>query len=739
MASLTASFANNVRPLLDTIDRVREVLESADKIELPSIAVVGSQSSGKTSVLERLSGVNLPRGDGMVTRCALVLRMVSHAGEPYAVIKSGRDEQGAKIALADIARSVTELTDRLAKPDDISDETISLTVYNKDVPDLTLIDLPGIVYVDGSGKKTDIDERIKALYMTYLRKPSCVILCALPADADASTQQVKAWASEVDPTGARTLGVVTKIDKADKADASLANRLLGVGKNAWNFQLGAVAMRNRTQAELEQEASPADVDAAEAAYFKSNASLSALTASQKAAHLGAKALADRLTSIQGEAVQSALPGIRKDVAAALASTNARLAALPAACTSDADCAFMFHDIVARLGKVISEVHDADYRSVHKFAVARAAAADAAALDALHMMPRLQELLEAFDARVRGSAPIFCDEYQALVRREMGESKGCALPDKISDVVFRRLVGSMSDAMLAPAMDLLDSVHDYAAGFCNALREEHFKSFPSLDAAVHEAFDAFLAEKRERVARHIAEQIKMESEDYTMNDYFFATLDKVRGWKQRREEASADKNAWLTPWEDDVVGKCCDGLDTPVSSTKKGAQPNTLAPRPADQSDAADNFSKAVLETQIRLYCYRKVVHKRFIDQIACYVRLHFSRALRDELTPHLRRAVLAPASAQVGGAPIPLTTLMAVRCRACARANRARDRDHFTRPQPSSLSGARAAERGAQPPAGEHQAPRGRREGAQARRPARRRAAGRGGRAQEEGCRGPVR
>ena len=59
------------RSLLDAVDRLRDVLDGidGDDFSLPAIAVIGAQSSGKSSILERLSGVDLPRGEGMVTRC----------------------------------------------------------------------------------------------------------------------------------------------------------------------------------------------------------------------------------------------------------------------------------------------------------------------------------------------------------------------------------------------------------------------------------------------------------------------------------------------------------------------------------------------------------------------------------------------------------------------------------------------------------------------------------------------
>lgn len=50
---------------------------------LPSIVAVGDQSSGKSSLLESLSGINLPRGQNIVTRCPLVLRIVCTNNKEY--------------------------------------------------------------------------------------------------------------------------------------------------------------------------------------------------------------------------------------------------------------------------------------------------------------------------------------------------------------------------------------------------------------------------------------------------------------------------------------------------------------------------------------------------------------------------------------------------------------------------------------------------------------------------------
>uniref|UniRef100_A0A674JIP5 Dynamin N-terminal domain-containing protein n=1 Tax=Terrapene triunguis TaxID=2587831 RepID=A0A674JIP5_9SAUR len=56
-------YEEKIRPCIDLIDSLRALGVEKD-LALPAIAVIGDQSSGKSSVLEALSGVALPRGSG---------------------------------------------------------------------------------------------------------------------------------------------------------------------------------------------------------------------------------------------------------------------------------------------------------------------------------------------------------------------------------------------------------------------------------------------------------------------------------------------------------------------------------------------------------------------------------------------------------------------------------------------------------------------------------------------------
>ena len=73
-SALSKQNDKEVRPHLDLVDELRSLGIEQD-LPLPQIAVMGDQSSGKSSVLEALSGVPFPRGTGLVTRCPCQLTM----------------------------------------------------------------------------------------------------------------------------------------------------------------------------------------------------------------------------------------------------------------------------------------------------------------------------------------------------------------------------------------------------------------------------------------------------------------------------------------------------------------------------------------------------------------------------------------------------------------------------------------------------------------------------------------
>jgi GTP-binding protein EngB required for normal cell division len=197
---------------------IRSILQTvgqSNALTLPSIVVIGSQSSGKSSVLEAIVGHEfLPKGSNMVTRRPIELTLVN---TPDAQAEYGEFPAlglGKITDFSHIQRTLTELN--LAVPDSecVSDDPIQLTISSPHVPDLSLIDLPGYIQVVGHDQPVELKQKISDLCDKYIQPPN-VILAISAADVDLANSTALRASRRVDPRGERTIGVVTKMDLVD--------------------------------------------------------------------------------------------------------------------------------------------------------------------------------------------------------------------------------------------------------------------------------------------------------------------------------------------------------------------------------------------------------------------------------------------------------------------------------------------------------------------------------------------
>ena len=135
----------DIVPMLNKLQDTLAVLGGENPLDLPQLVVVGSQSSGKSSVLENIVGRSfLPRGSGIVTRRPLVLMMLHHTAQhEYAEFL----HKGKAVFRTDteIRDEIEADTQRVCGDNRGLDPTpIHLRFYSPNVPNLTLVDLPGI-------------------------------------------------------------------------------------------------------------------------------------------------------------------------------------------------------------------------------------------------------------------------------------------------------------------------------------------------------------------------------------------------------------------------------------------------------------------------------------------------------------------------------------------------------------------------------------------------------------------
>ena len=94
--------------------------------------------------------------------------------------------------------AVEKATERLTENSKgISDGLIHLEVQSKTVPDLTLIDLPGIARVAVEGQSGDVPQMTKELIKKYVRKEETIILAVIPCNVDIATTEALQLAQQV--------------------------------------------------------------------------------------------------------------------------------------------------------------------------------------------------------------------------------------------------------------------------------------------------------------------------------------------------------------------------------------------------------------------------------------------------------------------------------------------------------------------------------------------------------------
>ncbi|KAF5446089.1 hypothetical protein F2P56_031746 [Juglans regia] len=277
---------------------------------LPSVAVVGGQSSGKSSVLESIVGRDfLPRGSGIVTRRPLVLQLhkTEDGSQEYAEFLHLARRKFTDFSL--VRKEIQDETDRITgKTKQISPVPIHLSIYSPNVVNLTLIDLPGLTKVAVEGQPESIVQDIESMVRTYVEKPNCIILAISPANQDIATSDAIKLAREVDPTGDRTFGVLTKLDLMDKG----TNALDVLEGRSYRLQHPWVGIVNRSQADINKNVDMIVARRKEHEYFATSPDYGHLASKMGSEYL-AKLLSKHLESVIRARIPSITSLINKSI------------------------------------------------------------------------------------------------------------------------------------------------------------------------------------------------------------------------------------------------------------------------------------------------------------------------------------------------------------------------------------------------------------------------------------------
>ncbi|EFH64394.1 hypothetical protein ARALYDRAFT_338323 [Arabidopsis lyrata subsp. lyrata] len=585
-APIISSYDDRIRPLLDTVDKLRNLNVMSEGIQLPTIVVVGDQSYGKSSVLESLARISLPRGEGICTRVPLVMRLQqSSSFEPeiwleYELYGKNKVDKTDEEHIAEAIRKATDAIAGSGKG--VSDTPLTLHVMKAGVPNLTMIDLPGIVRIAVDGQPENIYEQISAMIMKYIEPQETIILNVLSAQVDFTTCESIRMSRQVDKTGERTLAVVTKVDLAPEG------LLHKVTANDVSIGLGYVCVRNRIGNETYEEAR-----LQEELLFKKHP-LSMIDDEI----VGIPVLAQKLTQIQATMITRCLPDIVQRINEKMDNSIAELNKLPKVMTSTREALFTFLRIIGSTKEsLIKILVQGDFSEFSDD-------------QCMHSTARLADMLGQFSANLQAHPQNVTDEFLMDEIKVLEECKSIGLPNFIPRSAFIAILSQRIDAIHTKPVEFIKETWDYIEGVLLSVLTKYSENFPQIQSSLKRAGRNLITKIKEQSVSRVIEIIEMEKlTDYTCNpEYMTVYTEKI-----------AAQGSFITAVHSNNSNNCnlnASGFGiVQISHLRK--------------YDA--QLLRQAFDMKVRITSYWIIVVRRIVDSLALYLQFSVKNLVNSQL------------------------------------------------------------------------------------------------------------
>ncbi|XP_036413420.1 interferon-induced GTP-binding protein Mx2-like [Colossoma macropomum] len=494
-----------VRPYIDLIDSLR-LIGIEEDLALPTIAVIGDQSSGKSSVLEALSGVALPRGSGIVTRCPLELKLRKiKGGVQWRAVISYQEEYTEFDDPSLVEGYVAKAQNVLAGDGvGICDDLITLEIMSPDVCDLTLIDLPGIARVPVKGQPDDIGDQIRNLIRTFIEKSETINLVVVPCNVDIATTEALKMAQEVDPEGKRTLAILTKPDLVDRGTEK--NILDVVRNQVIPLSKGYIIVKCRGQKQIDEKISLEQATQVERDFFKRHEYFSCLLNEEKAT---IQCLATKLTQDLVDHIKKSLPLLSEQIKKQLWDLRKELGQCEAGPPLDPQKRRDFFI------NTLMRFND----KINRMACSNVANED-------NLFVQLRSEFKKWKEHLDSTKSSFHEVVQAVVKEYDLKYRGRELPGFSDYNVFEMVVQRLVIELKGPAIDRLRVIRETIQTQFSEVSKECFLNYPFLQCVATNKIDNIQSKQEAKVEQRIMEQFEMEQLVYTQDSIYFKTLNEI---------------------------------------------------------------------------------------------------------------------------------------------------------------------------------------------------------------------
>jgi interferon-induced GTP-binding protein Mx1 len=566
-------------------------------IDLPQLAVMGDTSSGKSSLLSAISGIQFPASDRLTTRCPtqLILSCAdTFSGKARIQRFEGDGETHATTidAIDGIPDVISDLTQKLVdEGQSISDDAIVIEASGPGFPNLTLTDLPGLVRTVSDGEDKSMITKIRRLVNRYLEQSRTIILAVVPANVDMHNTEILQAAEEADPLGDRTISIITKPDLVDQGAEDAVIKLLCNETKA--RKLGYHAVRCRGQKDLKVGISIQDGLQQEQDFFRDTSPWNEVDSSL----LGIEKLRIKLVRLLEQRSRQSMPSIQDEIRRSVKSAQEKVSNMGP----------VLHDPAAKrvyYAKVVSEIQSWVRSSIAGH---------------YHQSPlisdedtRLRAFLRKedlnFNEAILKLKPGKLDKEElGRIMESIASCRGEELPIFPSYNVFTCLVAEQTSQWRECSEKLLRTYKEHTKKVVSKI--VHHQATYSLEFAEYisqhtlELIDSL----NETTEARLEELLEAELRPSTLNHYFMDNLIKLRNEKllgEIRVLAGGQAHVFMANLENAFKGA---GIGD-VTNEEKEAE-----------------------DIHMALCAYTKVAQKRFIDVVVRTLDFHFLQKLWKKL------------------------------------------------------------------------------------------------------------
>ncbi|KAG0017329.1 hypothetical protein BGZ81_010791 [Podila clonocystis] len=551
--------ATEYQSLVDKINKLKHHRLN-HVLSVPQIAIVGDQSSGKSSVLEAFTKLSFPRDKGMCTRFATQVNLCRDPSLAEDTLSARIDGEHAfnercKVINADQFHNVIkEAVSLLCSTSQISDKVLELTLSGPTQSPLTIVDLPGFINTTLDGQAKNIPSTIRAINERYMKYPRTIILAVVPANVDLNNSYVLARAEEHDPKNERTVPIVTKPDMIDRG--TLPELIEVILNNRKKMQLGYLVMRNTGYADMDltwEEAHQAEED-----FFARDQEWRVVPKTNKGRVGVKKFLGDLLYAH----IKRELPVLKREVVSKIDELRRELEGMGVQIANSHEARVKFADLTMQLQSSLSGILVGAYSQEYmdKFK------------DGANDGDEFQQKQESLRF-IRSSLRKHYQDYNsAMIEHNCQELNTCdvvamvtrfqgnELPGFVPFTVFTKLFSGTLATWKTLTKEHITKMHHY---LCDAIKT--FLIYAIVHQPVREVFlNTFLTFYRKQVKlinTAIDNIFEDESSPFTLNKHYYDTILKVRSDKVQTQlneiDRHTDQNGYAVVYASDLQAPSMD--------------------------------------------------------------------------------------------------------------------------------------------------------------------------------------